>query len=81
MLYWIRLDEELIGALDESGCYADPVSVDHVLSEYGIEDFEERRAARRLLRALGSGRADAIREAFGEEPEGDADKGGRKRKT
>lgn len=57
MRFFLRLDSELAGALDASGCYHNPTAVNGMLDEYGILDFEERRSARWLLRCIGDGRA------------------------
>jgi hypothetical protein len=60
MLWWIRLDEELLGALDANGCFHDPVAVNEMLTAYGVEDQEGQRTAREVLRYLGIGRAEAL---------------------
>lgn len=62
MRYWIRLDQELVGALDSMGCHHSPQALNEMLTEYGMTDFEERRLARQLMRCLGSGRAEAFSE-------------------
>ncbi len=71
MLFWLRLDVELIGGTDDGGCHFRPSEVRGVLDEAQeellswMEGFfghpvpldDCRRFARRLLRDLGSGRA------------------------
>lgn len=74
MRLWLRLDEELIGGLDESGCYARPEALAEVVDEYeeAVEVWLDtfagippplgptgRAIARRMLRELGAGRAEA----------------------
>lgn len=79
MRLWLRLDEELLGATDEAGCYHRPEAVGVVLSWYeeSIRVWMETvaglppdmpvgdvfRLARKLLRAIGAGRAEARVEA------------------
>jgi hypothetical protein len=60
MAFYVQMDEELVGALDENGCFHDPDAVNGMLTEYGVTDPESRRVARRLLRFLGIGRAEAL---------------------
>lgn len=62
MRFWLELDEELIGDLDSAGCYHGILAVDHILDVYEITDPEDRRDARRLLRCLGTGRAESFSE-------------------
>ena len=59
MRFWHRLDLELAGDLDQAGCYHQSRAVNGMLTEYGILAFEERRAARALLRCIAQGRAEA----------------------
>ena len=75
MMLWLRIDEELIGGTDDAGCYHRPEALDIVLRWYeepifvwlesvaGYRPAPSRdhafRVARRLLRCLGSGRADS----------------------
>jgi hypothetical protein len=64
MRFWLRLDNELAGATDESGCYHDPRAIDYMLREWGWEDdVDDFTDARFLMRCLGSGRAVALSEA------------------
>ena len=60
MLPWVRFDEELVGALDQNGCFHNPDAVNRMLTEYGVRDTESRRIARRLIRFMGVGRAAAL---------------------
>lgn len=60
MYFWVRLDEELVGALDSGGCFHEPVAVNAMLQCYGIEDEESQRTSREVLRYLGIGRAEAL---------------------
>jgi hypothetical protein len=62
MREWIMMDQELLGDLDDSGCYASLPAVLALLDEMGIDDPEDRADARRLLRELGVGRAEATME-------------------
>jgi hypothetical protein len=93
MRLWLRLDEELIGGLDESGCYARPESVAAVVEEYAeaVEVWMAgfaglppplgttgRAVARRMLRDLGAGRAEARAEEF-RPPDEQADEKKRRR--
>lgn len=85
MRLWLRLDEELLGATDDAGCYHRPEALDVVLGWYAesvrlwlegvagapatLHDGEVNRIARRMLRAIGSGRADARSEMDDERAE------------
>lgn len=60
MRYWISLDEELVGALDQNGCFHHPTAVNEMLLQYGITDPEDQKTAREVLRYIGIGRAEAM---------------------
>ena len=60
MRWWIKLDEELTGALDANGCFHNPVAVNDILERYGVTDDESMKTAREVLRYLGLGRAEAL---------------------
>ena len=78
MRLWLRLDQELIGGTDASGCYFRPEALAVVLPwhreailewmetfggyPYQPDDSVAYEVARRLLRAIGSGRALALSE-------------------
>jgi hypothetical protein len=66
MRFWLRLDQELVGALDQSGCYHDPRAIDYLLGQWGWDDIEDLADARYLMRCLGTGRAEAFSD---DEPE------------
>lgn len=95
MRLWLRLDEELLGATDDAGCYHRPEAVGTVLSWYAesVRIWMERigglppetpepelfRIARRLLRAIGTGRAEVRAELEEERAQGRNDRAGVKR--
>lgn len=90
MALWLRIDEDLIGGTDDAGCYHRPEALAAVLPLWeepirvwlqtvgGYDPAPSRdetlRIARRLLRQLGAGRADA----YAEEREEIAEETGRK---
>lgn len=60
MRWWLRIDEELVGALDANGCFHEPVALNDMLTRYGVEDPDDQKTAREVLRYLGIGRAEAL---------------------
>ncbi len=81
MRLWLTLDQELVGGTDESGCYYRPEALAIVLGWYReqvelwLRSFvcfigdrsEAMELARRILRCISQGRAEAQAEAFDEE--------------
>ena len=59
MRWWIQIDEELVGALDANGFFHNPIATIEILRRYGVDDEDEQRTAREVLRYFGIGRAEA----------------------
>lgn len=57
---WLELDQDLVGALDQNGCFHNPLAVNALLESRGIVDEESQYVCRQLLRALGFGRSEAL---------------------